>query len=93
MLSYVTKAQWCAYSDTGWDNPAYDKLYQAQGLVVNPAKRKAIVWKMQKMIYDNFVYTQLVEERAIDAHSSKWTGIKTPLYSYAKSYYTSPRKA
>jgi peptide/nickel transport system substrate-binding protein len=92
MLAVVTKAQWCSFSDTGWDNPAYDRLYSRQSLEVNPLKRKAIVWKMQKMIYDNFVYTQLVEERLIDAHSSKWTGIQTPLYSYAKSYYTSPRK-
>ena len=31
MLSVVTKGQWCSWSDTGWDNPEYDKLYPQQG--------------------------------------------------------------
>ena len=34
MLSVVTKGQWCSWSDTGWDNPAYDKLYVQQGETV-----------------------------------------------------------
>ena len=93
MLSVVTKDQWCSWSDTGWDNPAYDKLYVQQGETVNPAKRKQIVWKMQKMIYDNFAYTQLVNEELIDAHSTKWTGFHIELNAYSKGYYTSPHKA
>jgi peptide/nickel transport system substrate-binding protein len=92
-LSVVTKGQWCSWSDTGWDNPAYDKLYDKQGTTVNPSKRKAIVWKMQKMIYDNFVYTQLTNHVALDAYSTKWTGFKPQLAAYSKTYYTSPRKA
>ena len=39
MLSVVTKAQWCSWSDTGANNPAYDKLYDQQGMTVDPAKR------------------------------------------------------
>ncbi len=93
MLSVVTKGQWCSWSDTGWDNPAYDKLYVQQGETVNPAKRKQIVWKMQQMIWDNFVYTQLVNEELIDAHSTKWTGFHIELNAYSKDYYTSPHKA
>ena len=31
MLSVVTKGQWCSWSDTGWDNPAYDALYEQAG--------------------------------------------------------------
>jgi len=91
-LSVVTKDQWCSWSDTGWDNPAYDKLYLKQGVTINPAKRKAIVYKMQKMVYDAFVYTQLTNHVALDATSTKWTGFKNQLNAYAKSYYTSPRK-
>jgi peptide/nickel transport system substrate-binding protein len=93
MLSVVTKGQWCSWSDTGWDNPAYDKLYVKQGTTVNEAQRKAIVWKMQKMVYDNFVYTQLANEELIDAHSTKWTGFDIELGAYSKQYYTSPRKS
>ena len=60
MLSVVTKGQWCSWSDTGWDNPEYDALYEKQGTTIDPEERKQIVWEMQQMIYDNFLYTQLV---------------------------------
>ena len=30
---------------------------------------------MQQMIYDNWVYTQLVKEQYIDAHTKAWTGM------------------
>lgn len=93
MLSVVTKDQWCSWSDTGYDSPAYDKLYVQQGETVNPAKRKQIVWKMQQMIYDALPYTQLANEELIDAHSTKWTGFHIELNAYSKGYYTSPRKA
>lgn len=91
-LSVVTKGQWCSWSDTGWDNPAYDALYTKQGTIVNPAKRRALVYKMQKMVYDNFVYTQLTNHLGLDATSTKWTGFQNELNAYSKTYYTSPRK-
>jgi peptide/nickel transport system substrate-binding protein len=91
-LSVVTKGQWCSWSDTGWDNPAYDKLYTQQGVTVNAAKRRAIIYKMQKMVYDAFVYTQLTNHVALDATSTKWTGFKNELNAFSKTYYTSPRK-
>ena len=91
-LSVVTKDQWCSWSDTGWDNPAYDKLYQQQGVTADPAKRKAIIYKMQKMVYDAFVYTQLTNHVALDATSTKWTAFKNPLNAFSKTYYTSPKK-
>jgi peptide/nickel transport system substrate-binding protein len=91
-LSVVTKGQWCSWSDTGWDNPGYDKLYAKQGITVSPSQRRTIVYKMQKMVYDNFVYTQLTNHVALDATSTKWTGFKNQLNAYAKTYYTNPRK-
>ncbi len=41
MLSVVTKGQWCSWSDTGWDNPAYDKLYAQQGHRGRPGAAQA----------------------------------------------------
>ena len=38
MLSVVTKGQWCSWSDTGWDNPEYDKLYSSRA---RPSTRRA----------------------------------------------------
>ena len=90
MLSVVTKGQWCSWSDTGWDNPEYDEMYLRQGTLVDPEERKQLVWEMQQMIYDNFVYTQLTNHEYIDAHSDKWAGIQTDLNAYSKEYWTSP---
>jgi peptide/nickel transport system substrate-binding protein len=92
MLSVVTKGQWCSWSDTGWDNPDYDKLYEEQGTTVDESKRAAIVQQMEQQIYDNFLYTQLVEEQYIDAHTKQWDGMDPHLNAYAKMYWTQPHK-
>jgi peptide/nickel transport system substrate-binding protein len=92
MLSVVTKGQWCSWSDTGWDNPAYDKMYDQQGTTVDPEARKQLVYKMEQIIYDNNLYTQLVNEQFIDAHSTKWDGMLPQLNGYSKEYYTAPHQ-
>jgi peptide/nickel transport system substrate-binding protein len=90
MLSVVTKAQWCSWSDTGWEDPQYDQLYEQQGVTVDQNQRRDIVYQMQQMIYDQFLYTQLVNEKYIDAHSKSWTGIEPNLNAYSKKYWTDP---
>jgi peptide/nickel transport system substrate-binding protein len=90
MLSVVTKGQWCSWSDTGYDNPDYDAMYTKQGTLVDPAARKDLVWQMQQVIYDDFVYTQLTNHEYIDAHRDNWAGIETDLNAYSKKYWTSP---
>ena len=92
MLSVVTKGQWCSWSDTGANNPAYDKLYVKQGVTVDPEARKAVVYAMQKIVYDNFYYTQLTNHVAIDAHGKGWVDFEPELGGYSKVYYTSPRQ-
>ena len=93
MLSVVTRSQWCSWSDTGANNPAYDKLYDQQGRTVNAAARRQIVYRMQKVVFDNFYYTQLVNEEQIEAHLKTWTGFQPDLNAYSKLYYTSPRQS
>ena len=41
MLSVVTKGQWCSWSDTGWDNPEYDAMYEEQGDARRPGGAQA----------------------------------------------------
>ena len=45
---------------------------------------------MQQIVYDNFLYTQLVNEEYIDANAKTWTNFKTLLEGYSKEYYTAP---
>jgi peptide/nickel transport system substrate-binding protein len=92
MLSVVTKGQWCSWSDTGWDNPDYDALYEKQGTTVDENERAAIVQQMEQIIYDNWLYTQLVEMQYIDAHTTGWDGMDPWLNAYAKMYWTRPHK-
>jgi peptide/nickel transport system substrate-binding protein len=91
MLSVLIKSQWCSFSDTGYDNPVYDALYKKQGVTVSPSARKALVYKLQKIVYDDFAYTQLTNHVGIDAHTKKWTGFVPQLNAFGKTYYTSPR--
>jgi peptide/nickel transport system substrate-binding protein len=92
MLSVVTKGQWCSWSDTGWDNPDYDALYEKQGTTIDADERAQVVQQMEQMIYDNFLYTQLTEHQYIDAHTKQWDGIEPNLNAYAKMYWTRVHK-
>ena len=47
VLRVVTCDQYGGWSDTGYCNPAYDKLYQQQGVTTDPEARRKIVWQMQ----------------------------------------------
>ena len=92
MLSVVTKGQWCSWSDTGWDSPEFDALYDKQGTTIDPEERKQTVWEMQQMIYDNFLYTQLVNLDDIEAHTKAWDGFSPALDAYSKKFYSQPHK-
>jgi peptide/nickel transport system substrate-binding protein len=91
MLSVTTKGQWCSWSDTGYDNPTYDEMYVRQATLVDDAERKALVDEMQQIIYDDVVYTQLVNMDFIDAHRDGWEGFHPELAGYSKRYYTDVR--
>lgn len=43
-------------SETGYANPAYDALYQQQTTELDPARRQALVWQMQEMVFNDVVY-------------------------------------
>jgi hypothetical protein len=44
------------------------------------------------MIYDNFLYTQLVNMDVIAAHRKEWDGFSPALDAYSKKFYTEPHK-
>ena len=87
-LSVVTRGQWCSWSDTGWINASYDKLYQQQGTTVDVAKRRDIVHQMDEIIYNNWLYTQLLNEEGIAAHTNAWLGYDPQLQGYNYSFWT-----
>ena len=74
MLSVFTCDQFGGWSDSGYCNPAYDELYQKQGVTIDQEERKAIVWEMEQMIYDDKPYIMLNNEEHIEVHTKDWDG-------------------
>jgi len=75
MLSVVTCAQYGGWSDSGYCNQRYDKMYSQQQLTPNQAKRKQVVWKMQKYLYAQKPYIWLAAQDAVWAVSKSWGGL------------------
>jgi len=84
VLSIVGCDQYGGWSDTGYCNPEYDKLYQEQGVTVGQEARKEIVWKMQEILYDDRPYIQLVVLDQVTAHAKGWDGLWPELGGFSK---------
>ena len=76
MLSVVTCAQYGGWSDSGFCNKHYDKMYSQQQLTPNQNKRRQIVWKMQSFLYKQRPYLWLSNDDSVSAVSKKWAGFK-----------------
>ena len=72
MLSVVTCDQYGGWSDSGYCNKTYDKMYSEQQVAPTEAKRRQIVWAMQAMLYDQRPYLWLANDDSVAAVSTKW---------------------
>ena len=90
-LSVVTRAQWDDNSDTGMNDPVYDRWYSEQSKLVDFKQRQALVWKMEAYLAQKRPYIQLVDTDMLTAHSDAWTGFAPNLWGYCKCYYTDPQ--
>jgi peptide/nickel transport system substrate-binding protein len=75
MLSVVTCAQYSGWSDSGFCDKRYDAMYSQQQLTPNQAKRKALVWKMQRYLQAKRPYIWLAAQDAVWAVSKSWGGL------------------
>src|SRR5256714_1677849 len=76
MLSVVTCAQYGGWSDSGYCNTHYDKMYSQQQLTPNQNKRRQIVWKMQAFLYKQRPYLWLANDDSVSPTSKNWVGFK-----------------
>ena len=75
ILSYFTKAQINGWSDCGWANAEYDKLYEQQAATIDPTARKALIDKMQEILYRESPYIPTVYSNDLEAYDiDKWEG-------------------
>jgi peptide/nickel transport system substrate-binding protein len=72
MLSVVTCGQYGGWSDSGYCNKTYDKMYSEQQVAPSLTKRRQIVWAMQAMLYNQRPYLWLANDDSVSAVSSKW---------------------
>jgi peptide/nickel transport system substrate-binding protein len=75
MLSVVTCGQWSGWSDSGFCDKHYDALYSKQQLTPDQAKRRDIVWEMQRYLADKKPYLWLAALDHVSAVSKNWTGL------------------
>lgn len=62
-------------SETGYANPRYDELYNAQSRAMDPAERKRLVWEIQKIVHEDVVYIIPFYSKAIQAYrTDRFTG-------------------
>jgi peptide/nickel transport system substrate-binding protein len=86
MLALPTRAQWGNYNDTGYANPAYDRLFALQARTGDQARRRAVVWQMEQILARDLPYAPLVNLNLTFAYDDQWTHVNPALYGY-KSFF------
>ncbi|MEI6727143.1 MAG: ABC transporter substrate-binding protein, partial [Actinomycetes bacterium] len=74
MLAGLTTAQIGDWSDSGWSNAQYDRLYSQQNAALDVAKRVDLVHQMQAIIYKQAPYIALVYPQGREVYDTQhWT--------------------
>jgi peptide/nickel transport system substrate-binding protein len=77
ILSYFTTAQIGSWSDCGWSDAEYDKLYDEQSSMLDDGKRKEIIDRMQQILYEESPYVVTVYSNDLEAFdTAHWEGYK-----------------
>jgi peptide/nickel transport system substrate-binding protein len=75
MLSLFIKDQIGDWSDCAWWSPEYDKLYNEQATTIDTTARKALIDRMQQIIYEQSPYIILAYPKGLEAvNVSRWEG-------------------
>ncbi len=77
ILSTFTRAQCGNWSDTCYQNPAYDDMYKAQQQAITVEDRQPIVYDMQKAIYKDVPEVVLDYYNSLEVYdSAHWEGLE-----------------
>lgn len=75
ILNVVMCNQYGSNSDSGYCNPAYDKLWDQQASTVDQDERRQIVYQMQEILFHDRPYIVMNYPDVIDAFDSdNWAG-------------------
>ncbi len=92
ILSVFTTSQiGTGWSDCAWSDPRYDKLFLQQQTTVDPARRAAIVHKMEQIIYRQSPYIPTAYPEYAEAYNAKgWRGWQFTPGKRGGAFFTSP---
>jgi peptide/nickel transport system substrate-binding protein len=76
ILLVATTGQYGALNDSGYANPAYDKLYDRQFTEIDQGKRVEMLHEMQRMLARDRPYIMLVWADKLQAWNKKWAGLR-----------------
>jgi peptide/nickel transport system substrate-binding protein len=88
ILSVLTCGQYGFWNDSGYCNPAYDKLYTEQKSTTDPQERQKIVYQMQEMAYNDRPYIILSYDERLDAWSKNWGGFMESSQGFFNNFST-----
>jgi peptide/nickel transport system substrate-binding protein len=88
VLSVLTCKQYGDWNDSGYCNPAYDKLYTQQKGTIDPQARLQIVQKMQQIAYNDRPYIILSYDKRLDAWSAEWDGFVESTQGFFNAFST-----
>jgi len=75
ILSIFLTDQINNWSDCAWSDPEYDRLYLQQQTTIDPQARKAIVYRMEQIVYEQSPYIVLVYPQDLESYNvGKWSG-------------------
>jgi peptide/nickel transport system substrate-binding protein len=75
IVSAYTSGQCDVWSDSCYQNPAYDQLYEQQRVVIDPTERKKLLDQMQQTIYEDVPEVVLYYAEDLQAYrTDRWTG-------------------
>ncbi len=72
LLSATTCAARGGQNNTGYCDPEYDKMFEEQATTLDPDKRLALIYEMQKKIYDERPYFFMAYTSSLEAHYKTW---------------------
>ena len=88
ILSVLTCGQYGFWNDSGYCNPAYDKLYTKQKSAVDPQQRQEVIFQMQEMAYNDRPYIILSYDERLDAWSPAWDGFVESVQGFFNNFST-----
>jgi peptide/nickel transport system substrate-binding protein len=92
ILSIFLTSQIGSWSDCGWSNAEYDKLFEQQQTTIDPQARKQIIDRMQQIVYEQSPYIITAYPLDVDAfNSQQWAGwVRSPEGKGGVIYNTLP---